>query len=258
MGNVHRMRYLSAYLLAVVLFSAITAAHAAGGAVAGLHREPANNDVANLNSLQRGASNFMNYCSGCHSARYVRYNTLAEGLQLSEEQVIDNLMFNAEKTHETILSAMQSGDAERWFGVAAPDLSLIARSRGADYLYSFLRTFYLDESRPSGVNNMELAGVSMPHVLWELQGLQKAIYEEEIGTDGVAHDVFVKFETVTEGVLSPDEYDRFVRDTVNFLDYISEPMQLERRSLGVWVLMFLLVFLIIAYMLKKEVWKDVH
>lgn len=229
--------------------------HAAGGgAIGGDFAKPALNDVGNQHSLRRGARNFMNYCSGCHSAKYVRYNTLADGLDLSEDQVIENLMFNGEKMHQTIQANMPDADAERWFGVAPPDLSLIARSRGSDYLYNFLRGFYLDDSRPNGVNNLVLPGASMPHVLWELQGEQIAVFE----TDDAGHEVFRGFEQVTEGSLSPEEYDRFVRDTVNFLDYIGEPMQLERRTLGVRVLMFLFLFLIIAIMLKKEVWKDVR
>ena len=229
---------------------------AAGGG-GSVFTDAANNDVGNQDSLRRGARNFMNYCSGCHSAKYVRYNTLAGGLGLSEEQVIENLMFNGDKIHDTIRAAMPGGDSERWFGVTPPDLSLIARSRGADYLYNFLRTFYIDESRPSGVNNMMLAGASMPHVLWELQGLQRAVYKETTDANGVAHEEFDRFEQVSQGLLSPEEYDLFVRDLVNFLDYIGEPMQLERRVIGVRVLLFLAIFFVIAYLLKKEIWKDV-
>ncbi len=248
----------SLHLLAAAAALALTstAALAAGGASP--VNDPAMNDVGNTDSLQRGARNFMNYCAGCHSAKYVRYNTLADGLDLSEEQVIDNLMFTGEKIHDTIDVAMPAEAAERWFGVTPPDLSLIARSRGTDYIYNFLRTFYLDDSRPAGVNNLVLEATAMPHVLWELQGLQRAVYGEELDANGKPHSVFREFEAVTEGTLSAEEYDRFVRDTVNFLDYISEPMQLERRRIGVWVMMFLVVFLVIAILLKKEIWKDVH
>ncbi len=232
---------------------AVYAAGAAGSAFS----DPALNDVSNTDSLRRGAKNFMNYCSGCHSAKYVRYNTLADGLGLTEDQVVENLMFNGEIIHDTLLVNMPAEGAERWFGVVPPDLSLIARSRGADYLYNFLRTFYVDESRPLGVNNMMLAGASMPHVLWELQGLQKPVYKETTDANGITHEEFERFEMVTEGTLSPEEYDQFVRDLVNFLDYIGEPMQMERRVIGVRVLLFLSLFFVIAYMLKKEVWKDV-
>ncbi len=242
--------------LAFILVLSAGVTLAAGGA-SSIFSDKAMNDVSNQDSLRRGARNFMNYCSGCHSAKYVRYNTLADGLGLTEEQVIDNLMFNGEKIHDTILVNMPADAAERWFGVTPPDLSLIARSRGADYLYNFLRTFYLDESRPLGVNNMMLAGSAMPHVLWELQGLQRPVYKETTDANGIKHEEFDRFEVVTEGKLSPAEYDQFVRDLVNFLDYIGEPMQMERRVIGVRVLLFLLLFFVIAYLLKKEVWKDV-
>lgn len=216
----------------------------------------ANNDVANVASLQRGARNFVNYCLGCHSAKYVRYNQLARDLGMSEEQVINNLMFGAAKPTETMDIAMRAADAQRWFGQAPPDLSLIARSKGVDYVYSFLRSFYLDPSRPNGVNNLALPNASMPHVLWELQGQQAAVFDEE-EHDGVKHVVFRQFEQASAGTLSPGEYDEFVRDTVNFLDYIAEPMKLKRQSLGILVIAFLLVFGLFAYLLKLEIWKDV-
>jgi ubiquinol-cytochrome c reductase cytochrome c1 subunit len=216
----------------------------------------ADNDVANVASLQRGARNFVNYCLGCHSAKYVRYNQLARDLGMSEKQVIENLMFSAAKPTETMDIAMRSSDAQRWFGQAPPDLSLMARAKGADHIYNFLRSFYLDPSRPSGVNNLVLPNASMPHVLWELQGQQKAIFEEE-EHNGVKTLVFRRFEPVSTGKLTPEEYDEFVRDTVNFLDYISEPMKLKRESLGLLVITFLLVFGLFAYLLKLEIWKDV-
>ncbi len=231
----------------------------AGVAIPGLSRaseggamEPANNDIGNIASLQRGARNFVNYCMGCHSAKYVRYNRLAEDLGISEDQLVNNLMFATEKPHETMRIAMPASDAEHWFGQAPPDLTLIARSRGTDYLYNYLRTFYLDDTRPTGVNNLVFPSPSMPHVLWELQGLQRAVVEK----DESGHEV-VKLEQVSEGTLSPEEYDEFVRDLVNFLAYTGEPVQLERRRLGIWVLVFLLVFGLFAYMLKAEYWKDV-
>jgi ubiquinol-cytochrome c reductase cytochrome c1 subunit len=215
--------------------------------------EPAGNDPDNVNSLQRGARNFMNYCSGCHSAKYVRFNTLGRGLDLSEDQLIENLMFNAEKTFETIQTNMPMEDAARWFGQPPPDLSLMARARGTDYVYNFLKGFYLDPDSPSGVDNRVLEGTSMPHVLWELQGYQNAVFEvDENGTPQ-----FVEFEQVTAGSMSAEEFDEFVRDTANFMEYISEPVRSTRRVLGVWVLIFLAFFWIIASMLKKQIWKDV-
>lgn len=222
-------------------------------AAAGAKLEPAGNDVDNTVSLQRGARNFMNYCSGCHSARYVRFNSVAKGLGLSEDQVIENLMFNAEKTFETILASMPAEDAARWFGTAPPDLSLMARARGTDYIYNFLKGFYLDPGSPTGVDNVVLAGTSMPHVLWELQGFQRAVFAESPKQG----PVFEHFEPFSTGSFSAEEFDSFVRDTVNFMEYIAEPDRSARRKLGVWVLMFLTVFLVIASMLKKQIWKDV-
>jgi len=219
--------------------------------------ESANNDVSNIQSLQRGARNYVNYCLGCHSAKYVRYNRLAADLGITEDQLINNLMFVTEKPHDTMRIGMPPADAQRWFGQAPPDLSLIARSRGTDFLYGFLRSFYIDESRPTGVNNLFLESAAMPHVLWELQGMQRAVFEEETHDDGTTGIVFKNFEVVTEGLLSVEEYDQFVRDLVNFLEYIGEPIQLKRRQLGIWVLIYLLVFGIFAYALKNEIWKDV-
>ncbi|MGD8339179.1 MAG: cytochrome c1 [Gammaproteobacteria bacterium] len=216
--------------------------------------EPANNDVSDVASLQRGARYFVNYCMGCHSAQYVRYNRLAEGLQLSDSELMDNLMFTGERPFDTMSIAMNSEDAADWFGTAPPDLSLIARSRGTDYLYTFLNGFYVDESSPTGVDNTVLQGTAMPHVLWELQGIQEAHHEEDPAHEG---EEVMMLEITQAGLLSEEEYHGVVRDIVNFLDYISEPMQLDRQRLGVRVIGFLLVLLLISYMLKKEIWKDV-
>jgi ubiquinol-cytochrome c reductase cytochrome c1 subunit len=215
--------------------------------------EPANNNVANTASLQRGAKYFVNYCLGCHSAQYVRYNRLAQDLQLSEQQLIDNLMFTGERPFDTMANAMRAEDSVRWFGVVPPDLSLIARSRGTDYIYSFLRGFYAAPDRPTGVNNVVLPGTAMPHVLWQLQGTQRAVFT----TDEHNVEVFDTFEMARAGELDKEEFDEVARDIVNFLDYISEPIKRERQQLGIRVIGFLLVFLLIAYMLKKEIWKDV-
>jgi ubiquinol-cytochrome c reductase cytochrome c1 subunit len=218
--------------------------------------EPAGNNVANTASLQRGAKYFVNYCLGCHSAQYVRYNRLSEDLQLTEDQLLENIMFTGEQPFDTMSIAMRPEDAVRWFGVAPPDLSLIARARGTDYLYTFLRSFYADPSRPTGADNLVLPGASMPHVLWELQGVQVPVYEADEEHGG--QQVFRRFEMIRPGLLDEQEYDQVVRDIVNFLDYIGEPMQRERQALGIRVIAFLLVFLLIAYLLKKEIWKDVE
>jgi ubiquinol-cytochrome c reductase cytochrome c1 subunit len=253
--NIARLVLVCACVVAAPLLA--TQSFASGGA----QTEKAHIDPGNKSSLQRGARNFMNYCSGCHSAQYVRFNTIGKYLELSDEQLIDNLMFNADNTFETIQASMRPEDAARWYGKAPPDMSLMARSKGADYVYSFLKGFYLDPESPTGVDNLVLAGTSMPHVLWELQGYQKANYAEhaktnEAGVTTIDH-VFDGFEQVTSGTMDAEEYDDFVRDTVNFLAYIAEPIRADRRKLGVWVIMFLLVFLVIASMLKKQIWKDV-
>ena len=232
-------------------------ASGAGGLV-----QNAGNDVADVASLQRGARNFVNYCMGCHSAKYIRFNKLQEDLQLTDEQMQQNLMFGAKKTDELMEIAMVPGDAERWFGQTPPDLTLIARSRGTDWVYSFLKSFYLDERAATGTNNLLLPNASMPNVLWELQGLQEAVF----GTsekDGVITKhfgepaYFEAFEMVQQGEMSAEEYDKFVRDLVNFLDWAGSPEQLDRQRLGIWVIIFLFVFLIFAYLLKVEIWKDV-
>ena len=225
------------------------------GGVAAQHEaalEPANTNIANTASLQRGAKYFVNYCLGCHSAQYVRYNRLAEDLQLSEEQLTENLMFTGEQIFDTMENAMRPEDAARWFSIAPPDLSLIARSRGTDYIYTFLRSFYVAPGRPTGVDNVVLPGTAMPHVLWQLQGTQRAVFAEH---DGVQE--FEEFEVIKPGELAASDYDNVVRDIVNFLDYIGEPIKRERQQLGIRVIGFLLVFLLIAFMLKKEIWKDV-
>jgi len=236
----------------------VVAALAAGAAHAQHEAEldHANNNVANTQSLQRGARYFVNYCLGCHSAQYVRYNRLAEDLQLTEDQLLENLMFTGERPFDTMSVAMDSNDAARWFGTAPPDLSLIARSRGVDYLYTFLQSFYVDESSPTGVDNVVLEGTAMPHVLWELQGIQEAVYEPDSEREG--EEIMVGLELASPGAFSEEEFDEVVRDIVNFLDYIAEPIQLKRQSLGIRVIAFLLVLLLISYMLKREIWKDVE
>jgi ubiquinol-cytochrome c reductase cytochrome c1 subunit len=213
--------------------------------------ESAQNNVADTASLQRGAKYFVNYCLGCHSAKYVRYNRLAKDLQLTEQQLVDNLMFTGKRPFDTMAIGARPEDQVRWFGRQPPDLSLIARSRGPNYIYTFLKSFYADPKKPTGVNNVVLPGTAMPHVLWELQGVQNAKFKTGGGE-------FEGFELVRAGTLRPEEYDEVVRDVVNFLDYIGEPIQRERVALGIRVIGFLLVFWLIAYLLKKEIWKDVH
>lgn len=223
----------------------------------GISMDHAAIDVSNKVSLQRGAQLFVNYCLSCHSANYSRYSRVGEDLELTTLQVEDNFIFTDSKIRDRMNVAMTEKDARTWFGAKAPDLSLVARARGADWVYNYLRSFYLDESRPFGVNNLVLANASMPHVLWELQGWQKPVYKEgEVDPSG--HPTFEKLELIEPGEMPPKEYDKAVLDLTNFLVYLSEPAQLKRQQLGLWVLAFLVLFFIVAYLLKKEYWKDVH
>jgi ubiquinol-cytochrome c reductase cytochrome c1 subunit len=241
-------RAVIAFALAIGLTGGAAAQQHEGGGL-----DAANNNISNTASLQRGAKYFVNYCLGCHSAKYVRYNRLGEDLQISDQQVIDNLMFTGERPFDLMSNAMRPEDSERWFGVSPPDLSLIARSRGTDYIYTFLRSFYAAPDRPTGANNTVLPGTAMPHVLWPLQGIQRAVFT----TDEHGVEVFDHFELVQPGALDSRAFDDAVRDIVNFLDYIGEPIKKQRQQLGTRVIGFLLVFLLIAFMLKKEIWKDV-
>jgi len=248
-------------VLAVTLVSgAAVASEGAGGGESwrGWH---ADTDINSKASLQRGARNFVNYCLGCHSLQYVRYNRIAEDLEITEDQLKDSLMFTGERPFDYVLSAMPAADAETWFGRAPPDLSLTARAKGTDYIYQFLQTFYLDDSKPTGVNNLALENAAMPHVLVELQGLRKAVFvlekHAEAGQERMLRQ-FDHFEPVAPGRLSEAEYAAFVNDLVNFLDYVAEPARLQREQLGIWVVLFLIVFTLLAWALKKEIWKDVH
>ena len=217
----------------------------------------AGTDINNLQSLQRGARNFMNYCSGCHSLQYLRYNRMGKDLKIPPADLQADLMFTSDKPFDTVNSAMPA-DAEQWFGKRPPDLSLVARAKGVDYVYSLLHGFYQDKTRPWGVNNLYLQNVSMPHVLQKLQGLQKPVFKHEAGESGEPKMVLTGVEMMSPGSMSPEEYDQFVRDIVNFLDYAAEPVKATRQSMGVFVILFLLVFFAFAYLLKKEYWKDVH
>ena len=203
-------------------------------------------DITDQASLQRGAKTFVNYCLSCHQAAYMRYNRMAKDLGLTDDQVKDNLMFASDKVGDTMTVAMRPEDAKKWFGVTPPDLSVIARSRGTDWLYTYLRTFYLDSSRPVGTNNLAFKDVGMPHVLWEQQGYQTK--DEKTG----------ELISPENAPLSTHEYNQLVYDLVNFLEYIGEPSKLQRMALAKWVLLYLVLFLLIAYPLKKAFWKDVH
>lgn len=242
-------------IIAFVMAALPAFAMAAGG---GVHLDKAPVNLHDQASLQRGAKLFVNYCLSCHSANYMRYNRMGKDLGLTDEQVKDNLMFAAEKVGEQMTIAMPVKDAKLWFGNPPPDLTVIARARGADWLYTYMRTFYIDEKRPFGVNNAVFKDVGMPHVLWELQGMQKAVLQTTKDHDGNEHTTITGYEIVKPGKMSPAEYDQAAGDLVNFMVYMGEPVQLERQALGIKVLIFLAFFFVLAYLLKKEYWKDIH
>ena len=234
------------------------AAMAAGGESVPFHHET---NLGNQASLQRGAKMFMNYCSGCHSLQYMRYQRISEDLEIPEEVMENNLILTRGKIHDTIQGTMSKENAAEWFGKAPPDLTLTARERGADWIYSFLLGFYLDDSRPSGVNNVVMSNTAMPAVLAPLQGFQALKHEEEGESGGDGHGGGhgePQFELVQEGQLNPAEYRAAAADLTNFLVYVGEPVKLVRYSLGFKVIVFLLLFTALAYMLKKEFWRDVH
>ena len=243
-------------LIALVLLALPGLSLAAGAAGYPLLHAPI--DLHNKASLQKGARLFVNYCMGCHSLEHQRYNRMARDIGLTDEQVKENLIFTGAKVGETMKNAMPKTDAKRWFGVAPPDLSVISRARGVDYLYTYLLTFYQDSTRPYGVNNAAFPNSGMPHVLWELQGMQKPVYETHKDHDGHETKVLKDFELVQPGSMSPPQYKEAMADLVNFLAYVGEPIQLERQRLGLWVILFLCLAFVVFYLLKKEYWKDVH
>lgn len=257
------MRKIAALAFAVALLSAAALTFgAAAGEAEGEKTLPgadwrdwhAGNEVASLPSLQRGARNFMAYCAGCHSLKYLRYSRMANDLKISETQLADYLIQPGDDKNKYIIASLAPTDGEAWFGKAPPDLSLIARAKGPDYVYKFLKTFYSEPKALTGVNNLALPSTAMPHVLSELQGVQSAVFKTGKNKGELE---FAGFEAGVVGRLSAADYDAFVRDTVNFLAYVGEPSQLYRQSLGVWVVLFLLAFTGIAFKLKQEYWKDV-
>lgn len=236
---------------------------AAGGA--GFPNDSIEIDWDDKVSMQKGARTFVNYCMSCHSAAYSRFNRVGEDLGIPDELVRDNLIFTTDKygektkVGELMKTTMSVEYAETVFGIAPPDLSLVARSRGVDWLYNYLRGFYLDDSREGlGVNNGVYNNVGMPHVLIDLQGHQKAIKEIRKDANGDEYEVIVGFEIIKPGSMSSSEYDKTVYELVAFLDYLAEPYKQTRKNVGTGVIIFLIVFMILAYFLKKEYWKDIH
>ena len=219
--------------------------------------ESANVNLGDQAALQRGAALYMNYCAGCHSLGLQRYSRTAEDLGLTEDQVMQYLNFTGAQFGGPMLSAMDPADGEAWFGKAPPDLSLVARSKlgGPDWTYNFLKSFYVDETRPTGWNNTILPNASMPNVLWEMQGVQEAVMTP--GANGTA-PVVERFEVTTPGRMTAEQFDRAIRDITAFLHYVGEPAALKRETYGLWVILFLAAFTFLAWLLKTEYWRDVH
>jgi ubiquinol-cytochrome c reductase cytochrome c1 subunit len=244
-------KLLSIFALVGACFAAMPAMASEGG----YPLEPAPLDTSDVSSLQRGAKLFVNYCLNCHGASMMRYNRLRD-LALTDDQIRQNLLFTADKVGETMTIAMPPRDAKTFFGAMPPDLSVIARARGNDWLYTYLRTFYRDDTRATGWNNLVFPAVGMPHVLWELQGQRTAKFAE-VEEHGQKVHKFAGFEQVTPGKLSTQEYDQAAADIVNYLNWMAEPAQSHRKRLGVWVLLFLGVFTVFAWRLNAAFWKDV-
>ena len=243
-------------MLCVILYALPLALFAAGG---NLHSYRADVDVSDTKSLQQGARTFVNYCMGCHSAKFMRYNRMGADLGLSDEILKANFMFGTDKTSDLMTIAMSDEDAKQMFGgVAPPDLSVTARYRGADWLTTYFMTFYLDPARPMGVNNLAFKDVGMPHALLELQGAQRAVYKTVTDANGKEVSVIDHLELVAPGTQNQKEYEQTVRDLVNFMVYLGEPVRLKRQQIGIYVITFLFFLLGVVYLMKREYWKDIH
>jgi ubiquinol-cytochrome c reductase cytochrome c1 subunit len=253
-------KLLLSLALAATALLPVLPAHAAGGE--GIKWDKAPDMTNDLPALQDGARTFVNYCLGCHSAAYMRYNRLRD-IGLTEQQIKDNLLFTTDKVGDTMKAAVDPKQAKEWFGANPPDLTLIARSRsghdgtGADYLYTFLRTFYRDDTKATGWNNLAFPNIGMPHALWQLQGERTPVFEKRM-EHGHEVQVFKGWNQVIPGTMTQVQYDQTIAHLVGYLQWMGEPAQNTRVRVGVWVLMFLLVFTIIAWRLNASFWKDVH
>ena len=238
-------------IIALVFFALSFGAQAVEGSLA---LQKADVDVFDLESVRRGAGYFVDYCMGCHSIKHLRYSRVGKDLEIKDEVLRKDIMPEGAKVHESFLTSMDTEDAVKWFGVAPPDLSLVARARGADWLYSYLKGFYIDESptRPTGVNNLYFKDVAMPNVFWDLQGLQRPVINTHEG-----NRVIERLEKVSKGKLSEEEFDQTMSDLVTFLVYAAEPAQYSRLSLCKYVIFVLLILAVILFKLKKEYWKDI-
>lgn len=224
----------------------------------GVALQDAKIDLKDKASLQRGAGYFVNYCMGCHSLQYMRYNRMAEDLGIDDSALRQDYILTGAKPGDLMISSMSTENAAKWLGIAVPDLTLVTRWRSPDWVYTYLKSFYVDPSRPYGVNNLVFPQVGMPNILASLQGIQHPKIEDHKTPEGQVTQKVVGLEPATGGTKSPEEFDKFVRDITAFLTYAGEPMKLERQRLGIYVLIFLAFFFVLAYALKKEYWKDVH
>jgi ubiquinol-cytochrome c reductase cytochrome c1 subunit len=227
------------------------------GFAAGGHAklESADIDLSDQASLQRGAKYYVNYCMACHSLSHMRYSRMADDLGIDDKALRENLLFGDAEPSSMMTNSMRPTDGEAWFGTSVPDLTLVTRWRSPDWVYTYLKSFYVDPSRPYGVNNVVFPLVGMPHVLGELQGVQEPVFD----TSSKHHEPVVEgVKLAVPGTMAPEEYDNMVRDITAFLTYAGEPSQMERRRLGIYVLLFFGLFFILAYAMKKEFWKDVH
>lgn len=254
------MKSIQKFALGLCLaVASLTGAQASGGNSIAWDKAPVN--TSDLASLQNGAKTFVNYCLNCHSAAFMRYNRLQD-IGLTNQQIKDNLLFTTDKVGDTMKANIDPKQAKDWFGAVPPDLTLVARSRsghggtGSDYLYTYLRTYYRDETKPTGWNNLAFPNVGMPNPLWQLQGEREPVYEERKEHGQTTH-VFVGWKQVTPGTLSQKQYDKTVGDLVNYLHWMAEPAQNNRVRLGMWVLLFLAGFTFIAWRLNAAYWKDV-
>ena len=249
-------RLLSGLLLSASLLLIQGLASANEG---GFPLDKAPNRVNSMPALQNGAKLFVNYCLNCHGASSVRYNRLRD-IGLTDEQIKQNLLFSGEKVGDLMKVSISPKDAKEWFGATPPDLSVEARARGTDWLYTYLRTFYKDDTRPTGSNNMVFPNVGMPNVLWELQGERIAKFEEKADPHDPSkmEHVFKGFEQVTPGKMKPQEFDDNIADLVAFMSWMGEPVQLQRKRLGVIVLIYLAIFTLLAWRLNKAYWKNIR
>ena len=219
-----------------------------------LELEDADTNVSDMASLKRGAKHFLDYCAGCHSIRHLRYARIASDFGLDEVQFRkQGLILGKSKFLDTLEGAMHPEDSKDWMGVEPPDLSLIARAKGADWLFTYLKTFYNDSDRPNGSNNLVSPNVGMPNVLWQLQGIQLPIYSQRLGEE----KKFERMRIVREGTMTADEFNQFINDLVGFLEYCGEPNQFQRRRVGTFVLIGLVVFAVLLFKLKNEFWRDI-